>query len=264
MTFARAISIPIVPDMPPRSPSPPKLLNRVRQAVGSDITVGAPNRRTSHGYGASSYRAARAIRRRWGNRRSRPFCRSWPLVASAPPPLSRVKAQHDADLTAGRGTVALPGALRAKYPNAPREWAWQWVFPATRFYRDAETGERRRHHLHESVVQRAVKDAVRAAGIPRPATINWARLRPVGDPNSPRASSVCTLLSRSAYFGAPLARNPRKTLPDGIFKEIQLGSAGALHCDRPQVYRIMKFERLMVRRTKERTCPGKARRGGAS
>ena len=64
--------------------------------------------------------------------------------------LSRVKAQHDADLTAGRGTVALPGSLRAKYPNAPREWAWQWLFPATRFYRDAETGERRRHHLHES------------------------------------------------------------------------------------------------------------------
>jgi integron integrase len=84
--------------------------------------------------------------------------------------LSRVKAQHDADLAAGRGTVALPGALRMKYPNAPREWAWQWVFPATRFYVDAETGERRRHHLHESVVQRAVKDAVRAAGIPRPAT----------------------------------------------------------------------------------------------
>jgi integron integrase len=61
--------------------------------------------------------------------------------------LSRVQAQHDADLRAGRGTVALPGALRAKYPNAPREWAWQWVFPATRFYHDAETGERRRHHL---------------------------------------------------------------------------------------------------------------------
>ena len=42
----------------------------------------------------------------------------------------RVQAQHEADVTAGRGSVALPGALRAKYPNAPREWAWQWVFPA--------------------------------------------------------------------------------------------------------------------------------------
>jgi hypothetical protein len=53
----------------------------------------------------------------------------------------------------------LPGSLRAKYPNAPFEWAWQWVFPATRFYFDQESGERRRHHLHESVLQRAVKDA---------------------------------------------------------------------------------------------------------
>jgi integron integrase len=84
--------------------------------------------------------------------------------------LSRVKTQHDADLATGRGGVALPGSLRAKYPNAPFEWAWQWVFPATRFYVDRETSERRRHHLHESVLQRAVKDAARAAGIPRPAT----------------------------------------------------------------------------------------------
>jgi integrase len=63
---------------------------------------------------------------------------------------ARVKAQHNADLAAGRGAVALPGALRTKYPAAPREWAWQWTFPATRFYRDLATGERRRHLLHES------------------------------------------------------------------------------------------------------------------
>ena len=89
--------------------------------------------------------------------------------------LSRVKAQHEADLAAGRGAVALPGALRAKYPGAPLEWAWQWVFPATRFYRDPANGDRRRHHLHESVVQRAVKDAVRSAGIARPATCHSLR-----------------------------------------------------------------------------------------
>jgi hypothetical protein len=59
---------------------------------------------------------------------------------------------------------------RGKYPNAPLEWAWQWVFPATRFYIDRDTRERRRHHLHESVLQRAVKDAARAAGISRPAS----------------------------------------------------------------------------------------------
>ena len=89
--------------------------------------------------------------------------------------LARVKAQHAADLAAGRGSVALPGALRAKYPGAPREWAWQWVFPATRFYVDEAKGERRRHHLHESVLQRAVKDAARAASISRPATCHSLR-----------------------------------------------------------------------------------------
>jgi integron integrase len=89
--------------------------------------------------------------------------------------LDRVKVQHEADLAAGRGSVALPGALRAKYPNAPHEWAWQWVFPATRFYTDEVTGERRRHHLHESVLQRAVKEAAVAAGIARPATCHTLR-----------------------------------------------------------------------------------------
>jgi integron integrase len=89
--------------------------------------------------------------------------------------LARVKTQHERDLAMGRGRVTLPGLLHAKYPGAPREWAWQWVFPATRFYAGRTTGERRRHHLHESVVQRAVKDAVRTAGIPRPATCHSLR-----------------------------------------------------------------------------------------
>ena len=89
--------------------------------------------------------------------------------------LARIKVQHKADVSAGRGSVSLPGALRVKYPNAPVEWAWQWVFPATRFYLDQTTGERRRHHLHESVLQRAVKDAARAAAITRPATCHSLR-----------------------------------------------------------------------------------------
>ena len=65
--------------------------------------------------------------------------------------------------------------MARKYPNAGREWAWQGVFPATRFYVDRVTGQRRRHHLHESVVQRAVKDAVRRAGIPKRATCHTRR-----------------------------------------------------------------------------------------
>jgi integron integrase len=89
--------------------------------------------------------------------------------------LENVRRLHQWDLRAGAGSVELPHALRAKYPRAAREWPWQWVFPATRLYVDRETGERRRHHLHESVLQRAVKDAVRAAGIPKPASCHTLR-----------------------------------------------------------------------------------------
>ena len=89
--------------------------------------------------------------------------------------LASVKRLHEQDLAAGHGAVVLPDALRLKYPNAAKEWGWQWVFPATRHYVDAVTGERRRHHLHESVVQRAIKDAARAAGISRPATAHSLR-----------------------------------------------------------------------------------------
>ena len=67
------------------------------------------------------------------------------------------------------------GALARKYPNAGLEWAWRWVFSATRFYVDRATSQRRRHHLHESVLQRAVKDAVRHAGISKPATCHTLR-----------------------------------------------------------------------------------------
>jgi integron integrase len=84
--------------------------------------------------------------------------------------LTRVRALHAEDLAAGAGSVALPGALARKYPRAGAEWAWQWIFPATRRYREAETGISRRHHLHESAVQRAVTAAVRQAGISKRAS----------------------------------------------------------------------------------------------
>ena len=79
--------------------------------------------------------------------------------------LEAARVQHQQDLAAGAGWVELPTALLRKYPNAGREWAWQWVFPATRMYRDRLTGQLRRHHLHETVLQRAVKAAVGRAGI---------------------------------------------------------------------------------------------------
>lgn len=89
--------------------------------------------------------------------------------------LEAVKQQHDLDRQEGAGWVELPGALARKYPNAGREWAWQWVFPATRLYVERETGHRRRHHLHESVLQRAVKQAVRQAGLAKRATCHTFR-----------------------------------------------------------------------------------------
>jgi site-specific recombinase XerD len=68
------------------------------------------------------------------------------------------------------GRVALPNALERKYLNAGKEWGWQWVFPATSHFTDKVTGERRRHHLHESVLQKAVKEAVQKAGVSKPAS----------------------------------------------------------------------------------------------
>jgi hypothetical protein len=72
---------------------------------------------------------------------------------------------HDRDLAKGGGWVELPGGLEAKYPRAGSSWAWQWVFPARRSYGQAEGGRVGRHHLHESVVQRAMAAAVRGSGI---------------------------------------------------------------------------------------------------
>jgi integron integrase len=89
--------------------------------------------------------------------------------------LQTVRAQHDADLRAGCGSVAVPDGLATKYPGASREWAWQWVFPATRHYVDRRTGERRRHHLHESVVQRAFRQGVLTAGLSKPASCHTLR-----------------------------------------------------------------------------------------
>jgi len=86
-----------------------------------------------------------------------------------------VRRLHDHDLSAGGGSVELPGALASKYPMAGREWGWQWAFPATRTYLDVVTGQRRRHHLHETVIQRAFREAVRASGVAKPAHCHTLR-----------------------------------------------------------------------------------------
>jgi integron integrase len=82
--------------------------------------------------------------------------------------LQKVQALHARDLEAGFGEVQLPDALAAKYPNAPRAWGWQFVFPSSVRSVDPRSGIERRHHVHESSVQRAVREAARLAAIPKP------------------------------------------------------------------------------------------------
>lgn len=79
--------------------------------------------------------------------------------------LDRAEAVHEADLADGWGRVVLPDALHRKYPNAPAEWRWQWIFPQERRWRNSKTGEQGRHHVHITVIQRAVRDAARASGV---------------------------------------------------------------------------------------------------
>lgn len=79
-----------------------------------------------------------------------------------------VRKQHEADLKSGLGQVPLPGALARKYPNADREFGWQWVFPASSHYLDRGTAIQHRHHLHESVIQKAVHQAARGIELTKP------------------------------------------------------------------------------------------------
>ncbi len=89
--------------------------------------------------------------------------------------LDVVRRLHQRDLASGRGRVALPDALMHKVPSWASDFAWQWVFPARRRYIDPASHEPRRHHLHETAVQREVRRAVLAAGITKRATCHSLR-----------------------------------------------------------------------------------------
>jgi len=97
------------------------------------------------------------------------------LVAPLQRHLKCVKVIHDNDLKEGFGRVKLPKALNRKYPNADREWGWQYVFPATTRFFDPEDKIHRRHHLHDTAVQRAIKNAIRKADIPKHASSHTFR-----------------------------------------------------------------------------------------
>jgi integron integrase len=89
--------------------------------------------------------------------------------------MERVRLIHQQDLTSGLGAVWLPHALARKYPSAPREPGWQYLFPSDRLSRDPRDGERRRHHVDEAGLQRAVRNARLKAGIVKPATCHTLR-----------------------------------------------------------------------------------------
>ncbi|MBC8206946.1 MAG: integron integrase [Kiritimatiellales bacterium] len=89
--------------------------------------------------------------------------------------LERVRALHAADLEKGAGAVWLPNALARKYPKAPKEWGWQYVFPAKNLSVDPESGKTRRHHVSETIMQTAIRNAVSVADIAKHVTIHTLR-----------------------------------------------------------------------------------------
>ena len=89
--------------------------------------------------------------------------------------LESVHRTWEGDLARNYAGATFPPALERKYPNAPREWPWQYVFPASRLCVEQQAGKTRCHHLDETVLQRAVKAAVRRAGIVKPATCHTLR-----------------------------------------------------------------------------------------
>lgn len=91
------------------------------------------------------------------------------------PHLEQVRKRHAQDLSGGGGRAPLPYAFDRKSPGAGKDWRWQYVFPAMRRYQDARSGEWVRHHLHASVIQRAMSEAVKASGITKRATCHTLR-----------------------------------------------------------------------------------------
>ncbi len=89
--------------------------------------------------------------------------------------LARQQRCHAQDVVEGHGRVMLPGAFARKHPAAEQSWPWQWVFPSERYFRDRETGLLFRHHMHETVIQRAVRTAVIQAGLGKRATCHTLR-----------------------------------------------------------------------------------------
>jgi integron integrase len=97
------------------------------------------------------------------------------LIPDLRRPIERVRLLHDEDLAAGCGEVYLPYALDRKYPNAARQFIWQYLFPASKRSFDPRSGKERRHHLESSGLQRSVKEAARKANVQKRVTCHTFR-----------------------------------------------------------------------------------------
>ena len=122
--------------------------------------------------------------------------------------LHAVHRLHQQDLLANAGHVALPSALARKYPNAEREWLWQWAFPATRIYIDPNSGRKRRHHIHESAVRKPSRPPPGPPESPSapPATASATA-------SQPTSSSAATTSARSKNSSATTTSRPPKSTP---------------------------------------------------
>jgi integron integrase len=128
--------------------------------------------------------------------------------------LDRVRRLYENDLRNGLGRAPLPDALQQKYPSADRQWGWQFVFPASSHYIDSRTGVRHRHHLHESVPQKQMAQAVRLAGLTKPATPHSLRHYPERRIIPTRRADRLQVRGRSGLVGRRTRDNHRLSKKD--------------------------------------------------
>jgi integrase len=122
--------------------------------------------------------------------------------------LAWAKTLHDYDLSQGYGMVYLPDALERKYPNANKEWGWQYVFPADKYSVDPRSDIKRRHHYHENSLQKSVKQATLQTGITKHVTVRLSSRRSL----SHLSPLLCYSFTGRWVCGSPLGAHGSRTV----------------------------------------------------